>query len=135
MALLTEHSEIIDGITYTLEIEEDVTPLRGNVSASGDAQADGEAEDEVRTRLCEGNLWAWCVVTVTASMEDSGEKFEGQETLSNCSYRDSGEFMQEGGYYQDMRQEAAARLALELVHAVDRGLAAQRLLEDDEEED
>lgn len=79
--MTSEHAEIINGVTYALSIEEELTQVRGNAMASGDDKLDREVEDAILARLESGDQWAWCGVIVTASIEVEGETFEGRDTL------------------------------------------------------
>jgi hypothetical protein len=51
-------------VEFTVRVEQDDTPVRGNAMASGDDAADRECEDEILSRLEAGNVEAWCVLTV-----------------------------------------------------------------------
>jgi hypothetical protein len=123
-----EHNEVINGITYTLSIEQDDQPIRGNVSAI-DGETDRQAENWVYAQLNNGNLWAWCLVTVTASIERDGVTFEGKDYLGCCSYQNRGEFLQ-NGYYQDLREEARLQLQQKLLQTAMRGTYAMEILND-----
>lgn len=96
--------------TITLTAEPDPTPLRGNALASGDPVADREYEDRLIARLNDGDIWAWCVVTVTASWNG----VSASDSLGGNSYDGEDDFCQEGGYYSDMVNEALGRLAMNL---------------------
>ena len=123
-----EHTEVIEGVTYTISIEQDDQPVRGNISAVGVIE-DQEAENWVYAELHQGNLWAWCVVTVEASVQKDGVKFAGKEYLGGCSYENKQAFMVEGGYYPDMRDEARAALQGELLRYATRGTYALEWLD------
>ena len=124
-----EHSETIDRVTYELRIEEEDVPVRGNAMASGDDDLDRKYEDEILDRLDRGDLWAWCQVTVTAKITVEDQRFEGWDALGGCSYRNVEEFIQPGGYWEDMRHQALLDLASNLERAVARGKIAQSALE------
>jgi hypothetical protein len=94
------------GVAYTLDIEPEDIPVRGNAMASGDDAVDRRAERWVNRQLRAGNQWAWCSVTVTASR---GEH-EGHDHLGACSYRDTQQFIEPGGYYEDLKDEAYREL-------------------------
>lgn len=126
---MSEHVEIINGVTYALSIEPEDAPVRGNAMASGDDAFDREVEDAILARLEAGDQWAWCGVVVTASVEVEGETFEGRDTLGSCSYSNAAEFMA-GGYWEDMLDQAWSNLRLVLAEAVKRGHAAQSLLDE-----
>jgi hypothetical protein len=95
-------------IAYTVEIEPEHIPVRGNALASGDDAEDRKAEQAIERQLRNGNLWAWCAVTVTALR---GE-YEGSDHLGACSYRNTADFVTEDGYYPDMKREAYAALLI-----------------------
>jgi len=100
------HTEIQAGLTYRLYIEPDWFPVEGNLIASGDEELDRETEAEVRDRLKHGETWAWAAVTVEAEVDE----ITGEDTLCGCSYRDTAEFIQPGGYWQDMKKQALLAL-------------------------
>jgi hypothetical protein len=99
-------------VEYTLTAEQDDTPVKGNVSAWDD-DTDRKAEEEVNRRLDNGDVWAWAVVTVTAT-HPSFPGIVGRDTLGGCNYRNETEFTQEGGYYADMKAEALTDLVRQL---------------------
>jgi len=101
-----------DKINITLEITEEEFPVRGNVIASGDDAYDKQVEDEILERLSDGDVWAWCVVTVKATV-DGLEGFEGIDCLGGCSFKDEQGF-KESGYYEDMKEAAIADLISKL---------------------
>ncbi len=121
----TEHSEVLpNGITITLEIQEEDIPVRGNAMCSGDDEADKLDEDKIIARL-EHDLWAWCCVRIVASIDG----FEGDTYLGACSYADVKDFMSPGGYYPQMVSEAIDDLKRSLGYAMDRGAHAKVVLE------
>lgn len=95
-----------NGIEYQLHIDQEDIPVRGNAMASGSDAEDKEVEDEILKQLDHGNLWAWCSVTCTAQYKG----FEGTDHLGGCSYHSTEEFIQPGGYWEDMKDEARTRL-------------------------
>lgn len=92
-------------VVFSLEIEEDDIPVRGNF-ASGDDKADKELEDSIIKRLRNGDTWAWASVKVTATWKG----WKGVDHLGACSYDDEADFKEPGGYYDDMKSEALADL-------------------------
>lgn len=93
-------------VTYKLEIEEEDTAPEGNASAI-DPETDAEILSEIRRRLDRGDLWAWCVVKVTAEATDaSGKVWRGTDYLGGCNYRDEADFKAPGGYWDDMCERA-----------------------------
>lgn len=49
-----------------------------------------------------GNEWAWCMVEVRCKYGSWSNK----DYLGGCNYHSKEDFMQEGGCYQDMKQQA-----------------------------
>jgi hypothetical protein len=84
---------------------EEFVPVRGNCLASGDDATDKAAEDAILARLEDGDTWAWASVEVKVSFRD----LSASDHLGCCSYRDEGDF-RESGYFDDMVDEALARL-------------------------
>lgn len=97
-------------VQFTLEIEDEDIPVRGYAMASGDDQADKEAEDDIFARLARGDQWAWCCVVVKATWKS----YVGHATLGACSYANEADFCQPGGYFDDMKAEALDQLNKEL---------------------
>ena len=94
-----------DDVEISLTIHGDEDGPRGQF-ASGDDARDEEIVQEILTRLNRGDLWAWCVVTVEARWKG----FSGTNHLGGCSYENEADFKQEGGYYQQMVNEAVDEL-------------------------
>lgn len=101
------------GIEYTLEVEQDDIPVRGNAFSSGDDAEDRRVEDEILARLDDGDVWAWASVCVVAR----AGSVEGRAYLGGCSYRDEKEFCQPGGYYAQLKAEALADLERKVAEA------------------
>jgi hypothetical protein len=103
-------------VTFTVECEPEDIPVEGNALASGDDEADREAEQWVYDQLDAGNEWAWCTVKVTARWGD----FEGVDYLGCCSYRSEEDFAAGDGYLPQMKQEALADLNRRLASVAQR---------------
>lgn len=71
---------------------------------------DEELATEIEERLERGDTWAWCQVGVTASYAG----LTGSDFLGGCSYEDERNFVDSGGYYDDMMTEAIEELAREI---------------------
>lgn len=99
----------ITEIEYTIEIEPEEIPYKGNCSAI-DEETDRETENWIRNQLRKGNRWAWCTVKVTASYEG----YEGVAYLGCCSYHNKKDFMHPDGYYPQMQEEARDDLLAQL---------------------
>lgn len=95
-------------IEYTLTAEPEDTAIRGNALASGDDDADTEAENQIIADLDSGNEWAWCTAHVTATLYDAtgNELAQGHAYLGCCSYESRESFMDPNGYYPDLCDEA-----------------------------
>lgn len=116
-------------IEYTLTAEQDYIPVRGNAMASGDAAFDRACEDRIIEYLESGDIWAWAAVTVTAKViGENGEEFKGRAVLGGCSYENEEDFRAPGGYFEDLKKEAADDLRGDLEHYVRSGNAAAKLL-------
>lgn len=98
-----------DEVTFSLEIEEEPSPVRGNFMATEDLEQDKRDEDEIIARLRRGDDWAWCTVKVTATWGD----FSDYAYLGGCSYADEKDFKRDG-YYDGMCDEAFDALNVKL---------------------
>ena len=103
--------------------EYDHIPVRGNAIVSGDDDFDKSVEDELIERLNDGDVWAWASVEVYASVEIGGVTVQGDsEYLGCCSYRDESDFVNNSGYYDDMKATALESL-IEKVNSLKLALA------------
>lgn len=102
-------------VTFSIEIEAEDIPVRGNALASGDDAADKEAEDAIIAQIESGDNWAWCTVFVYASWNDH----RAQTNLGCCSYADEADFKGEGGYYEQMCADALDALNADLQATAD----------------
>ena len=95
---------VISGRGYlTIEIQclPEEVPVRGNAMASGDPAFDREVEQSIIDDL-EWNPWAWCTICVIVRWRG----FEGRDYLGACSYGSKQDFIDAGGYYPCMVDEA-----------------------------
>lgn len=92
----------IDDCEFRVDCLPEISPIKGNVLASGDDEEDRKEEERVQSELDSGNEWAWCIVRVTCRWRG----FEGTDTLGACSYADKRDFVNNSSYYDDMRGEA-----------------------------
>lgn len=97
-------------VEYTVEALPETLEIRGNAQASGDDAEDRRVEDSIIADLESGNEWAWCCVRVTAQVGS----FKGPDHLGGCSYKSKADFCEPGGYFDDMKNEALARLVCEI---------------------
>jgi hypothetical protein len=93
-------------IAIRLTAEPEFIPVEGNAMASGDDVFDHEVEHNILSRLEQGDVWAWAMVTVTVSWGP----FSASDHLGCCSYADEEDFRQPGGYFDDMVDEALEEL-------------------------
>jgi hypothetical protein len=95
-------------VTYKITIEPE------DIDSAG--EFDGEEAEELIAeiyRRLESDLWAWCYVIVTTSIE--GCPLVGRATLGGCSYfGGEKEFTQPGGYYEDLCREAREDLLAQI---------------------
>jgi hypothetical protein len=73
--------------TITLRCDPDELEIRGNASAIDD-KTDRETEAWIAGQLRDGNEWAWCVITVTATWRG----FTGADVMGACSYESEASF-------------------------------------------
>lgn len=93
-------------VTYELHCDEEHIPYEGHFD-SGEPELDRQNEEWIRHELARGNQWAWCSTSVIAKWTDpEGNEFEGSDHLGGCSYKSKQDFMQPGGYYDDMKHGA-----------------------------
>lgn len=85
----------------TVHAEQDQIPVRGNALASGDDAEDKRVEDEIIERLDNGDVWAWAAVEVCGQWCG----LEVSEFLGCCCYQDENDFVNNSGYFDDMRAE------------------------------
>jgi hypothetical protein len=111
-------------VTYTVSIAPEDIPVRGNCQVSGDDALDKAAEDEVLERLYRGDDRAWCVVKVTAKLDD----YSGTAYLGCCSLDDT-YTAEQCAEDHGMKDEALADLQRTLALAVQSGERAAKLLE------
>ena len=97
-----------------LEIRKSDVPIRGNAMVSGDSEYDRKVENEIIERLDSGDIYAWFDAKVTVSIEVNGVEFEGYDILGACSYTGLKQFLESGGYYDDMVQTALDNALSEL---------------------
>ena len=101
-------------VTFSIEVEPDETPVRGNACASGDDELDRETEDEITRRVNNGDVWAWACVRVVATCEG----FRGESSyLGGCRYKGERDFSEPGGYFDDLCAEARADLETNIADA------------------
>ena len=99
-------------VDFELTIEAEDAPLITSIGTSrpafdsGDRDADLRLAEELQARLDRGDLWAWCVVVVTARWG----ALEGTTALGCCSYDDEEDFKKDSGNYEQMKDDALADL-------------------------
>ena len=103
------HAICVDDIVPTITVEQDDTPVRGNLTASDEPEEDRKEEDGVISRLNDGDVWAWCFVTVSVTALG----FTGTDTLGGCSYDNEHDF-RVGDYFRDMVKTACDDLSQQL---------------------
>lgn len=71
----------LDDVEYSTKIEFSDIPVKGNVQASEDDEADEAAENEVLAEIANGNVYAWCDIIVYATLGG----FDGLASLGAVS--------------------------------------------------
>lgn len=97
-----------EDVEFTVECEPEIEPTRGNVCCCGDPGCG--AESWVLEQLEQGNMWAWCTVTVKASWHG----ITGWDVLGCCSYQSEADFIENSGYMECMKLSALEHLNSEL---------------------
>jgi hypothetical protein len=71
----------------------------------------------VRQQIADDNVWGWCSTHVVAKWTDpdTDEDYTGDDWLGGCSYQSRADFMQPGGYYDDMKADAYRGLLADIV--------------------
>ena len=111
---MTNIDKLIEQAEIHLEVRQDDTPIRGNAMASGDDDLDRKVEDEIIERLEDGDVWAWSLVEVFATVELNGETITGDsDYLGACCYHNQESF-EACPYYDDMRAIAFGSLRRKL---------------------
>lgn len=106
---MIDPAKLLAKARVTLRCEPEETPIRGNASAVDD-EHDAETERWILDQLASGNQWAWC--TAIVRVEYLGEHEDTY--LGCCSYESEDAFCEPGGYFDDMKLEAATDLARRL---------------------
>jgi len=99
-------------IQYKIEAEQDDTPILGNLCCTDDPEQDTKEENEVFRRLNNGDIYAWCLIKVTASFG----RFSYSDYLGGNSLKDEKE-VEEQVEYHGMKQEARLGLIEEIKQA------------------
>lgn len=99
-------------VRFFIAVREDDLPLRGNVLASGDEEADLEAERNVGEALERGEVWSWALIRVSAWWAG----FDGDDYLGACSYASEQAFLDDDSYLPDMLAEALDEMLRKIAH-------------------
>lgn len=105
------------GVTITLSAEPSDLPVAGNASAV-DAETDANVERMIIKELEDGNIWAWCDVTVTVTYKDT---LRASFTLSGCSYKSEKDFRHDNGYFGDLVDQCIAEINKSIAKLSDEG--------------
>jgi len=109
-------SKQLESATIILDVEQDQESHIGHFS-SDEPERDRELEQEISARLDRGDVWAWCEVKVTATLEIDGTQYRGESGwLCGCCYKNEREFREPGGYFDDMKDTALNALADQLMN-------------------
>ena len=101
-----------DKIEFNIEIlPEDYIEVRGNAMASGDDAFDKECEDKILKRLEQGDIYAWCIITVKATID--GINLEGTDHLGCVSchdFDDAKNVAKDHGMYDEAAKDLLAQI-------------------------
>jgi hypothetical protein len=95
-----------DDVDIEIICEPEWIPIEGNAIASGEPDVDAAEVKRIRDELDNGNVWAWCIVTVKVSYKGL---LSATDSLGACSYEDEADF-RGGDYFDDMVSEALKQL-------------------------
>ena len=95
----------LEEVSFSIETHWEDVPVLDHFSDGLELGKD--LEKRVLDRIDSGDSWAWCTVEVIGNFEGC----KGSEFLGCCSYLDENDF-KEGGYWEDMKQEAYRELVL-----------------------
>lgn len=98
------------GISITVTANPCDIPIEGNASAI-DEFTDRAIVESIREKLADGNMWAWCEVTVKVTYRDT---LSASAYLGGCSYDSERDFRHDNGYFGEMVQECINRLNKDL---------------------
>ena len=94
-----------DMVTLTLTADAEDDNPEGHF-ASGDDEQDRKDCEAIRKDLDSGNDWAWCC----AHLRGEFNGLRADAYLGGCNYDSREQFMEPGGYYDDMVAEVLADL-------------------------
>jgi|SRR3954466_6357581 len=86
-------------VVFTVEAQPELTDITDEIS-SGDPLYDERNITEIRQRLENGDIWAWCTVKVTGTYRGI---IQSSDHLGGCSYQNAEDFIRHSGYYKDMQ--------------------------------
>lgn len=98
----------LSDIEWSIKVFPEDIPIRGNCSAISE-EVDRETEEWIIDQLERGNVWAWARVRVMGQFK----WLTADSYLGACSYYDQKAF-EEGGYFDDMKEEIRWELQKEL---------------------
>lgn len=100
-------------------VEYDLRCMKCSDSIEDNCGDDPEAPAWIRAELRKGNTWAWCDVTVTASITAKGNNFWQGRADIHCSSYESEDGFKGGDYYEVMNDEALDDLANAMMRTID----------------
>ena len=92
-------------VNWTVTAEPEMEGPEG-FFASGDDDQDRKDCENIQRELEAGNDWAWCMVRV----EGTFEGLRADTVLGGCNYDSRKQFIEPGGYYDDMVTEVLEEL-------------------------
>jgi len=114
----TVHTEVVNGITYTVDLTSEWERMKNHFPEQEDAEMIARLEE----RCDDGDMWAWCDITVTASCEG----FKASDNLGCCSFDNKAQFLADD-YYKDMKAGALYALRTN-IEKVGKELAAAQVV-------
>lgn len=108
-----------EDVSFSIKTHYEECPVLGHFSDNRIESGDN-IEKRILARLESGDSWAWNTVEVVAEFEDC----KGSDFLGCCSYENEADF-REGGYFEDMKQEAYRELILNVFSSRQKKLALE----------
>lgn len=90
---------------FMLSMSPERMPVHGNLSSSGNEEADREAENAILARLKDGDEWAWCSVVLSGVFL----RFYGYTLRGCCSYESESAFLK-SDLYRTMQEECVVQI-------------------------
>jgi hypothetical protein len=103
-------------VEWSIEVEPESMPVEDMFG-----EEDRESLDKIYAEMDAGNVWAWAAVSVKGRWKG----LESSRYIGGCSYKDQQDFIDNSGYYEDLKEEVRSDLqeaAAAIVSAVNKAI-------------